>query len=278
MEKRDIEFKIKETCDEHSPDVLSKIKNSSEFRIPEKPKRSFAEYFSLKRLSYSLATIFIVALVVTLVLTSGPSTPVVASTITLDINPSIQITLDEDDFVINITGLNDDGEAVVSRDVKYRGLTLDRAIEILIEEAHRRGFIVDTTDENVILIKVDSNNEVIRARVEAQLETKIDSEVKKYSQLVRVIKERNPNVTDEQLENLVNIAKENHITVAKLLLIRRIIVLDDRYTVAELKNVSIRGLYLLEYNLLNPDEENDNPGNGGDDPGNGDDNPGNNAN
>ena len=267
MEKQDIKFRIKESFDERTPDILSKIKNSSEFRVPVKTKRSFSEYFSVKRLSYSLVSIFIIALLVTLVLSSGPSTPVVASTITLDINPSIQITLDEDDFVINITGLNDEGEAVVSRDIKYRGLTLDRAIELIIEEAHRRGYIVDTTDENVILIKVDSNSEVIRTRVEAQLETKIATEVNKYAQLVRVIKERNPNVTDEQLETLVDIARENHITVAKLLLIRRIIVLDDQYEVSELKNVSVRGLYQLEYSLLNPDEEDDNPGNSGDDPG-----------
>ena len=83
----------------------------------------------------------------------------------------------------------------------------------------------------------------------------------KYAERVRIIKERNPNVTDEQLETLVNIARENQISVAKLLIIRRIIILDDSYSLAELKNVSVRGLYQLEKQLLDPDEG-DNPGNG----------------
>ena len=261
MEKRDIRSSIKESCNERTPDVLNKIKSSSEFRIPEKSKRSLSDYFSFKSFSYSLATVFILAIIVALVFSSGPSTPVIASTVTVDINPSIEITLDENDFVINVTAINNDGEEILNKDIKYRGLTLDRLIEIIIERAHNNGYIIETTEENVILISVDSSNEAIRTRVEAHLEIKIANEVNKYAERVRIIKERNPNVTDEQLETLVNIARENQISVAKLLIIRRIIILDDSYSLAELKNVSVRGLYQLEKQLLDPDEG-DNPGNG----------------
>lgn len=269
MKKNDMLFKIKESFDERTPDVLSKIKNSHKFKIPQKTKKSLSDYISVKSFSYSLATIFILALLITTVIMSGPSTPVVASTITLDINPSIEITLDEDDFVINITGLNDEGETLISRDIKYRGLTLDRAIEIIIEKANERGYIIEMGEENVILIKVDTNSEEARVRIEELLQTKIANEVNKYGQLVRVIKERNPNVTDEQIGLLIDIARTNKISVAKLLVIRRIIILDDTKTLEELKDVSVRELYRIEYRLLNPLEEEDTPGNRENSPGNG---------
>lgn len=253
MEKQDLKFKIKESCDERTPDILKKIKNSSEFRIPVKTKKSLNDYFSFKSFSYSLATVFVLAIVVTLVFMSTPATPVIASTITVDINPSIQITLDDDDFVINVTAVNADGEKIISRDIKYSGLTLDRCIEILIEKAYEQGYIVDSTEENVILIRVDSENPEAKSRIEAQLETKLINEVSRYAQLVRIIKENDIDITPEELKDLINIANENKISVAKLLLINKIIFLDDSYTLLSLKDLGIRNLYILHYQLLAPE-------------------------
>lgn len=274
MEKQNMKFRIKESLTERTPDVLNSIKNSSNFRIPVKQKRSLSDYFSFKSLSYSLATVFILAMLITLIFTSQAATPVVASTITVDINPSIQITLDEDDIVINVTAINNDGEEIINRDVKYRGLSLDETLEIIIQTAYKRGFIIETTEENVILISVESNNEEVRARLEAQLETKIANEVNKYAQLVRIIKSRNPDMTDEQLKDLVKTAKANNITKAKLTLINKIILLDNTKTLDELKDLPIRELYRIQYRLLNPLPDED-PGNSGDNPGNSNDDPGN---
>jgi len=255
MDQQNLKSKILESCNERTPDILSKIKNSSEFRIPVKTKKSFSDYFSFKRLSYSLATIFILAIVVTLVFTSGPTTPVIASTITVDINPSVQITLDSDDNVINVTAINADGEEIVNRDVTYRGLSLDDVIEILIEKAYEKGFIIEANDENIILISIDSSNEQVRERLERQLEIKIRNEVNRYAQLVRVIKERNPNITDEQIDNFTKIARNNHISLGKLLLIKKIIVLDETRDLEELKELSVKELYQIHYSLLHPNDD-----------------------
>jgi len=275
MEKHDIKYRIKESFDERTPDILNSIKNSREFRLPVKTKKSLSDYISFKSFSFSLATVFVLAILVTLVFSSQPATPVVASTITVDINPSIQITLDDEDKVINVTAINIDGEEILSNNIKFRGLSLDETIEILIEAAYNHGFIIETNDENIILISVDSNNEEIRERLESQLERKIANEVNKYASIVRVIKERNPNVTDEQIKTLADTAKENNMTVAKLLLIRTIISLDSTRSLDELKDFSIRELYRIKYKLLNPTED-DTPSNNDDTPGNNDDTPGNN--
>ncbi len=274
MERNNLEFKIKESLSERTPDVLDKIKNSSQFKVPEKEEKRFVIFSSFKKMSFSLATVFALVLVLALVFSSQKVTPVIASTITVDINPSIQITLDEDDNVIAVTSINADGEEII-RNIRFKGLTLDRAIEIIIEKANEKGFIVETTDENVILINVNSKNAEIKARVEAQLETKITSEVNKYGALVKVVKGKSGEVTQNQMNSLVAIAKENKISVAKLLLIKKIILLDDTFTIADLKDLSVRELYNIEYNLLNPEEDIE-PGNNNGEPGNNDDIPGNN--
>ncbi len=252
MEKQDMKFRIKEVLDERTPDILNNIKNSSAFKVPIKQKKTLSDYVSFKSLSYSLATVFILAILVTSLMMSGPSAPVVASTVTLDINPSIEITLDENDFVINVIAINDDGETIISRDIVYKGLTLDQAIEYLIESAHNKGFIVETTEENVILIRVNSDNAEMKARIEAALVIKIHNEVSRYAQLVRVINEKGGDITPDELRDLVEIAQTHRISVAKLLLINKIIEIDDTHTIEELKTESIRNLYALHYRLLSP--------------------------
>jgi len=274
MERNNLEFKIKDALSERTPDVLDKIKNSSQFKVPEKEEKRFGIFSSFKKMSFSLATVFALVLVVALVFSSQKVTPVIASTITLDINPSIQITLDKNDNVIQVTSINDDGAEVI-RNIRFKGLTLDRAIEIIIEKANEMGFIVETTDENVILISVDSENAEIKARVEAQLEGTITAEVNKYAALVRVINENGGNVTKQQMNTLVTIAKNNEISVGKLLFINRITLLDPTYTIAYLKDLSVRELYIIEYNLLNPEDDIE-PGNNDTPPGNNDEVPGNN--
>jgi len=251
MEKYNMKEQIRESLGENTPDVLSKIKDSNEFFVPAKEKDSFFQYFTFKRLSYSLASVFVLALLVTTLLTSQNGAPVVASTITIDINPSIEITLDDEDNVINVTAINDDGDELVNRPVSsYRGLSLDEAIEIIIERANELGFIVDEVEENVILISVESDNLQLKQRIEAQVENKISTEVHRYAQLVRIIKENKENLTDEQVDELNQIAAHHRITVAKLSLINKIINLDETYTVLELKDKSVRELYRIHSNLL----------------------------
>ena len=257
MKKEKIEYQIYEALSERTPDILASIKNSREFRVPVKPKKAFFGNFSFKSFSYSLATVFTLVLLVALVFSSQQGTPVVASTITVDINPSVQITLDEDDLVINVTAINADGEEIINNNVKFQGLTLDETIEIIIEAAYIHGYIVETTDENIILISVDSDDLEVRDRLEFELESKIASEVNRYAPVVRVIKERRTNLTDDETDQLIDVAKDNEVSLGKLLLIRKIIALDSSYSLDELKDSPVRELYRIYNDLTNPADGDD---------------------
>ena len=266
MNKSKFEERITTSFKSETPDVLDRIKSSDQFYVPQKEKRyDFSRFFN-KRLSYSLASVFVLALVLFSVLSSGTSLdPVVASTVTIDINPSIEITLDDDDNVINITAINADGELLIDHDINFRGLTLDATIEIIIAQAIERGFIVDDSEDNVILIDVSSDKLEIKARVEAALEVKITTEMAKMAKSVQVKRENREDLTDDQVTELQDKSVQYKLSLAKLHLINTIIEADDTYTVENLKDLSVRELYRI-LSVLVPDEDND-PGNN-DNPGN----------
>ena len=266
MNKSKFEERITTSFKSETPDILDKIKSSDQFYVPDKVKKyDFSRFFN-KRLSYSLASVFVLAIVLFSVLTSGTSLdPVVASTVTIDINPSIEITLDEDDNVINITAINSDGELLIDRDIKFRGLSLDETIEIIIAEAIVRGFIVDDTEDNIILIDVSSEELDIKARVEQALEVKITSEMAKVARAVQVRRENREDLTEDEVEELKDDASQFRISLAKLHLINQIIDEDDTYTIEDLKDLSVRSLYVILNNLVPEDDitpgNNDDSGN-----------------
>jgi hypothetical protein len=255
MRKSNLEERINNSFKAETPDILDRIKSSDQFYVPEKDKKFDFNRFFNKRLSYSLASVFVLALVLFSVLSSGPSIDsVVASTVTIDINPSIEITLNDDDEVINIRAINPDGELLIDRNINFKGLSLDKTIEVIIAAAIEKGFIVDDTEDNIILIDVSSTQLEIKERVEAILEVKITAEMTKAAKAIQVRRESRQELTEDEEKELTDKSVQFQLSAAKLFLINKIIVLDDSYTVEALKNTSIRELYNI-LNTLVPEED-----------------------
>lgn len=251
MNESKLKDQINTSFKSETPDILDKIKSSDQFFVPDKARKSSFNTFFNKRLSYSLASVFILAIILFSIISLGTEIdPVVASTVTIDINPSIEITLDDDDVVINIIAINDDGDYLIDRDIEYQGLTLDRTIEIIIAKALELGYIVDSVDDNIILINVESNQYEIQTRVEQALENKITQVVNNASKRVQVRKENRDNLTRDEANNLIREAKDLKISVSKLIIINKIIAEDDSYTIYSLKNLSVMRLYQLLNQLV----------------------------
>lgn len=247
MKKNDIHNKINQSLDLEAPDLLNKIKASDRFFIPVKKPREIKESYSLR---FVLAgTIAIFVLLATFLLNSSPVDPVIASTITIDINPSIEITLDEDDKVINVRAINNDGNDIIDSALIYSRYNVDEVIALLIEKAVEKNYI--TEDNNVILVSVQNKNEEAKTRIINNIEVRVNLEAKKYITAVTIIKERleeqaqQGNISEEQA------ASNYRITIAKLRLINSIIEEDDSYSIEDLKDLSVGRLYKLQQELLN---------------------------
>lgn len=266
--KTKFEEQLKNTFNQETPDILNDIKSSPEFFVPEKAKRSFRlSNFLPNRSQLAFVTSFLFVIALIFVVGRGDNdTIVTAATVTIDINPSIEITIDENELVIDVTALSNDGIEIVKRDLSYRGLTLDEVVEYLVQKLEERGFIVNTGDEdNIIIFRVDSNSEEIRSRLEEKLETKIGMEMSKYTTRKQIINSRKIDITQQQQNQLDAEATRLKITRAKLTLIFRIIQLDPSKTVEDLAPLTIKQLYNMYQDLLdeNAPETPGGPGNHG---------------
>ncbi len=155
--------------------------------------------------------------------------------ITLDINPSIEMEV-ENDKVKDISALNDDAENIVNK--KMKGRLLESAFEDLLKKSKDKGYI-DGDVINIILgIDEDDNGTVEEALREASKDSKIR---------VNIIA---PDITDEARKK----AKEYKITDAKAGYLLSIIKFNNSLKFEDLVDRSIRELIEMKQTGLSCDE------------------------
>ncbi|MEA3422881.1 MAG: hypothetical protein U9Q80_03615, partial [Bacillota bacterium] len=71
---------------------------------------------------------------------------------TLDINPSIELSLNKGNEVIKITALNEDGEEF--EDWDFKGMNIEDVVEVIVDKAKAQGFISDLEESYVMVTTV----------------------------------------------------------------------------------------------------------------------------
>ncbi len=248
--KNEFEKKIASAFTE-APDILDNIKKDTRFNVPQKERHSIFAFLVQNRFKFSFVSIFIIALVMIFSTNIQSNTQVYASTVTVDINPSIVITLDEDDKVINISALNDDGDTLIEQDITYKRMTIEQVVNRLVDRAIELGYIDPDELENVVLIHVEGKTEEIRLRVQNKFHEKMDEGFKRYGPVVNILKSDEYDLTNEQIRTLLETAVEYSISPGKLVYVYNIKLLDtdDEYTLTELARMSMRQLYRIEQQL-----------------------------
>lgn len=260
MKDTKFESIIKEEFTNEVPDVLENIKQSNRFFVPEKPKRlSVLDIFKLKSLRYSLASTFMIVILAVFFLRGTTENQIYASTVTFDINPQVEITLDEDDVVIGVTILNNDGQDIISQNVEYKGMTLDEFLEYFIGKLEEKGYIISTED-NVMLIHVDGVSEETKARVLAYVEAKITTEANKRNQVINLLKTNEIALTTTQKQAIARLSEQYDINPGRLILIYKIRAVDDSYKISDLSELTMKELnqILLDVSPENPYSNNNN--------------------
>ncbi len=79
------------------------------------------------------------------------------SYVSLDINPSIELTLDQNDKVISVCGTNEDGKVLLYGETEIVGADVEKAIEIITDLAVQMGYISE--ENKVVDTSVSSANE-----------------------------------------------------------------------------------------------------------------------
>ena len=84
---------------------------------------------------------------------------------TLDVNPSIEFMVDDQNKVVSVTALNDDGSILIAGE-GFVGKTPEEAVELALSLSAEMGYLVEgnvTADENNVKISVSGNTDYAKA-------------------------------------------------------------------------------------------------------------------
>ena len=151
----------------------------------------------------------------------------IVSTITLDINPSIEINLDRNEKVKSIVALNDDAKEVINSNIK--GKSLEETIDTIVDNLIDKGYVKENDTIEIILYSEGkiSNND-IKEKLNNNLQDK-----KISSDIIVVDK-----VTKEDKE----LAKKYDVSPAKISYIRTIIEENNNIDIKDLANKPVSEL------------------------------------
>ena len=158
------------------------------------------------------------------------------SRVTVDINPSIELIVDDENKVVSVTALNDDGNIIIVGE-SIVGKTAEEAVSLIVSVATDTGYLVKgevSSEENQIKISVSGNEKFqeelynsIKTEVEKVISTEhIKATVKKQNalvkdQLVELAFELDPTLSKENLnemseEQLLEVIKKARLETAYL--------------------------------------------------------------
>lgn len=161
----------------------------------------------------------------------------VTSTISLDVNPSIELRVNRHERVLEAVALNEDA-AVVLGEMDLTGSRLDVAVNAVIGSMVRNGYITELS--NSVLISVDSEKETDAKALQEKLTLEISELLRTQNFDGAVLSQ-----TVEQESELREKAKQYGITVGKAQLVDKITKMDLRYSFADLATLSVHQLNLL---------------------------------
>ena len=165
------------------------------------------------------------------------------SVVTIDINPSIELSLNENNKVLSALALNEDASILLS-DLSLKGLTLEEATEIIVNEAIETGYIDELSDENDIYVTSynedeDDENEDQDQDEENELSDGVIEDIN------TLLDNRNIAATVSYLhvtDEVKTAADEYGISNGKMLLVEKLLVLNPDLDKATLVESNIQGI------------------------------------
>ncbi len=250
MKDKEVKNKVNESFTKVSPDDFGSVKTTCGGQTIE---RGGVAVKTAKHngLFWKLATAFLaLALVAMAVLSMVMFIPgrAVAATVSLDVNPSIQIQVNSDERVLSVTPMNKDGEIIIG-DMDLKGAQLQVAVNAVIGSMLRNGYLSDIA--NSVLVSVDSNKQDLYNKVVETVTSEITLRLKENDLDASVLSQ-----WIKTNDKASQIARDYGISVGKAQLICKILEQNNTYSVDQLALLTINELNLIlaNYNLPATDD------------------------
>lgn len=232
-----IQEKVKKVFTADVPDVyasvLSDVKNQKGQVRTMKSKSTSRKTGLIAAMAVCLVAVFALVLGITMFGGDGKASAIVS----LDVNPSVQIEVDEDGKVIKALAMNDDAAEIIGT-MDLSGSTLEVAVNAIVGAMVRAGKISEI--QNSILLSVNAKN----AELEKQISDRLTAEVNKAMQesgLGAAILSQS--VADDK--ELAALAEKYGITEGKAQLIKKILGLAPQYTFESLVGLTVNELNVI---------------------------------
>ncbi len=259
MKEKQIKQIINDSIREETPDFLAKIKSECKnikqiepvVREERVEKKSFNFNFAFKKIAFTFAAclIFVFGIVIGNIELAQPGVEVGAS-IYLDVNPSVEVKVDENKKVIECLASNEDGEKIINN-LNLTGVDINTALYAIVGSMYTNGYL--KVDANSILISVNNYN--------SETGIVLNDISEQINNIFKENESMNCSIIAQQIETDVSIeekSKSYKVSVGKMNLIEKIIKNIGLYTeenIEELAEMSIHELDLIYQSYKENKEE-----------------------
>ena len=155
----------------------------------------------------------------------------VTSKVGIDVNPSVELKINQKEKVLEVIANNEDGKKIIS-DMDLKGSDINVAVNALIGSMVKNGYINELA--NSILISVENNNNQKAESLRQEILNQINMDnISIISQTVNEEKE------------LTDLANQYNISLGKVKIIKQIMANNNLLTFDQLANLSINELNLI---------------------------------
>ena len=162
----------------------------------------------------------------------------VASVVSLDVNPSIELKVSRSEKVLVCTPLNEDAKAILADmggGADLKGAKLDVAVNAIVGSLVRNGYL--NSISSAIMISVEDNDTARAEKLQRELTSTVDGVLQTSESRASVLTQ-----TLTQDAGLTQQARENSISTGKAALVNRVLALNPALEFDALAKLSVEEL------------------------------------
>lgn len=236
-----IDEKIKRVFSDETPDVfdsvLSDVKNQKrQVRTVNKQTINRKTKFMV---AFAACFVAVFALVAGIVFTGGDKA---AAVVSIDVNPSIRLEVDEDGKVLNVRAMNDDAAEILG-DMDLKGCTVEVAVNAIVGSMVQAGKLSEL--QNSILLSVQAFDSANGYKIKKRITDEINKKMTESGLGAAILVQ---NVTESK--DLKKLAEQYGITEGKAKLIENILNVAPQYTFEQLVGLTVNELNVLISNAI----------------------------
>lgn len=237
MTNKEIEARLKRAVSDMTPDVLEKVMSADvvkdERMANTMPKNNNKKKFAGK---------IIAACAAIAIMLGGAAyfagDGLTESTITIDVNPSVEIITGKSDKVKKVEPLNEDGKIIIDG-MDFKDTDVDVTVNALIGSMAQKGYLTDVNNENV-LVSVQNDDAQKAERIRVEVVNNVRKALSDNNVSATVF---NQVVTDDKTAD--DMVKEYGISYGKAVFISKLLTVAPELDAKELSSMTISEIAAL---------------------------------